>query len=115
MKQKIIIVLTKKLYFFFVVFGFFFGEKPFLDYVITQKCQILHAKFFFAKLFFSTKANLQPKKGLKNFYLKLIFVYQKNAYHKGFIYENFMISIFLTEIKIIILIVNMPSIIDILI
>ena len=105
-------MFTKK-HFFFVIFGFF-GEKPILDYVITQKCQILHANFFFAKIFFSIKANLQPKKGLKFFTSNFFFVYEKSAYHTIFIYENFMISIFLTEIKIMFLIVNMPSTIDIL-
>ena len=48
-------------------------------------------------------------------HLKFFFVYEKNSYQTIFIYENFMISIFLTEIKIMFLNVNMPSIIDILI
>ena len=72
--------------------------------------------FFIVKSYSNTKANLQPKKGLKIFYLKLLFLFmKKNAYLTSFIYENFMISIFLTEMKIKFLIVKMPSIIDIII
>ena len=90
----------------------FLGEKLILDYV--HKNVKFCMQFFFVKFIFWHK--LAAKKRIKNFFPQIfIFVYEKNAYHTIFIYENFMISIFLTEIKIMFLIVIMPFIIDILI
>ena len=68
--------------------------------------------FFLVKFIFQHK----NKKWIKSFLPQIFnFVYEKNAYHTIFIYKNFMISNFLTKIKIMFLIVNMLSIIDILI
>ena len=72
------IVLAKKKH--FVIFGFF-GEIFILDYVINTKTQILHAKLLFSKnLYLSTKASLQPKKGLNIFSLKFKFLLLKKMH-----------------------------------
>ena len=63
----------------------FLGEKIILDYVINSKSQNLHAKFFFRKnLYMSTKASLQPKKVLKHFYLKFVFLLLKTCISYNF-------------------------------
>ena len=85
----------------FVIFGFVeWQTHPGLRYKHKKK-QILHEKLFFRKDFhLSTKASLQPKKGLKIFTSNLCFCLWKKAYHTIFIYENYMIIFFLTKIKI---------------
>ena len=74
-------------------------------------------QIFFRKTYILPQMQIcSQKKAIENFLRQIfIFVYEENAYHTIFIYENFMISIFLTEIEFMFLIVNMPSIIDILI
>ena len=94
-----------------------FGWKTHPGLRYKHKNSIFACKNFFSfNLYFSKKCKFATKKGIKNFLPKVfVFVYEKNADHTIFFYENFMISIFQTEIKILFLIVKMPSIIDIII
>ena len=93
---------------FFLKFLDFLEEKLNLDYVINTKSQILQ-NFFPKSFYLSAKASLQPKKILKNFYLKFKFLLIKKCISYNFHYENYMISIFLTKIKIMFLRVKMHS------
>ena len=101
---------------FLVIFGFL-GEKLSLDYVINTKSQILPVKIFFRKIYFLAQKQVCNQKRDKKFFTSnfCFSFWEKNAYHTIFIYENFMINIFLTEFKIMFLIVKKPSIIDIII
>ena len=50
MKQKVINVFTEKKH-FLVIFGFFCVRNSSWTTLETQKCQILHAKMFFCKIY----------------------------------------------------------------
>ena len=85
----------------FLWFLDFLGEKLILDYVLNTKSQILHEKNFLAKnLCLSTKASLQPKKGLKIFFLKFVFLLMKKCISYKFHIWKMYDELFLTKIKI---------------
>ena len=92
-----------------------FGWKLNLESFINTKSQNLQATLFSVKFIFEHKNKFANKKGTKMFISNLFFCLWKKFYHKIFIFENYMISIFSIVIKIMSLISKMTPILDIII
>ena len=92
-----------------------FGWKLNLESFINTKSQNLQATLFSVKFIFEHKNKFANKKGTKIFISNLCFCLWKKVYHTIFIFENYMISLFSTVIKIMSLISKMTSILHIII
>ena len=64
---------------FHVIFGFF-GRETHHGLRYKHKNVKFCMQSFFLNLYFSTNPNLQPKKGLKSFYVKALFLFMKKRH-----------------------------------